>query len=321
MNRDERHMVRIMFQLLIYKSDGQAFEDLFTLIMRKVDSEFESIKPYGRIGDMKNDGFNRTTGEYYQVFGPEDSEKNKTIYDAVQKVRNDFEGLVKNWNHICSLKIFNYVFNDKYKGANPLITQELIKLESENNGILCKLFPAKKLEDYFWKLPEYEMTDIVGFIPSTEIDLLDYDILNEVIQFIMKHPAEFNLDSKFKVPDFEEKIIFNNLSKSIEYYLHTGSYSEGALDEYFNNNSDFTRNELKLRFNEFYLESKTKISEQEEDYADKRFMYIFEKACPRNEKAVRDSTLVLMSHYFETCDIFEEPVKEGKKNDIATKTY
>ncbi|NJO88053.1 MAG: hypothetical protein HC831_03120 [Chloroflexia bacterium] len=37
----------------VYKSDGQAFEDLFTEIMSYIESDFRKIKAWGNIGDRK----------------------------------------------------------------------------------------------------------------------------------------------------------------------------------------------------------------------------------------------------------------------------
>ena len=57
LNRDEKHILRILFQNKIYKADGQVFEDIFTSIMNYSEPTFRSIKPWGNIGDRKNDGY------------------------------------------------------------------------------------------------------------------------------------------------------------------------------------------------------------------------------------------------------------------------
>ncbi|WP_053075006.1 ABC-three component system protein [Ornithinibacillus californiensis] len=307
MSINNTYIIRMRFKLVIHESDGQAFENLFTKIMRKSNKNFELVKAYGNVGDMKNDGFDKQTGTYYQVFGPEDSSKKKTINDAVSKLRSDFEGLKKQWDSICPIKHFYFVVNDKYKGTPAPLIQEMIKLDNENKEIECKLFSAADLEDVLMNLQLEDVYDVIGFLPDANIGLLDFNILNEVIEFIMNSPVTFTSESKMVVPDFYEKIEFNGLSNEINDMLVSGSYSEGFLEDYFSKNSDYVRQELKQKFSEMYLVAKQEIPDDEEYCADKRFYYILEKSCPKHTKAVQDTVLVLMAHYFESCDIFEEP--------------
>lgn len=78
-NTNEKYIARIMFKNKVYEYDAQAFESLFTLVMQKNNKNFEQVKPYGNIGDWKNDGFDKTLGVYYQVYSPEDIEKTSTV--------------------------------------------------------------------------------------------------------------------------------------------------------------------------------------------------------------------------------------------------
>nr|CBX27246.1 hypothetical protein N47_A12750 [uncultured Desulfobacterium sp.] len=60
MNIQEKTLARYFFQNKILKADGQAFEDIFTAIMNYAEAGFQSIKPWGNIGDRKNDGYIKT---------------------------------------------------------------------------------------------------------------------------------------------------------------------------------------------------------------------------------------------------------------------
>ncbi|EAM4782516.1 hypothetical protein C8470_23630, partial [Salmonella enterica] len=66
-------IARNMFHLQVYESDGVRFEDLFSKIMYYKSPDFQQVKPYGNIGDRKNDGFIKGQGVYYQVYAPEDA--------------------------------------------------------------------------------------------------------------------------------------------------------------------------------------------------------------------------------------------------------
>ena len=78
-NKAEQYIAKIIFRNHILTYSGQQFEDFFVSIMRKSNPSFYSVKAYGNIGDEKNDGFDRTTGTYYQIFAPEDLHKDQMI--------------------------------------------------------------------------------------------------------------------------------------------------------------------------------------------------------------------------------------------------
>lgn len=310
MNRSEKYIARIMFQLKIHTSDGQLYENLFSKVMVKHNPNFRMIKPYGNVGDRKNDGFDKTTGVYYQVYAPENISKQKTIVDAVKKVRVDFLGLKKQWHKLCPIQEFYYVVNDKYKGLPPDVEQEILILGSEHPDISCDTFSSNSLEGIFMGLVEDDIIDIIGVPPNEEeISFLDYDVLNTAVKHLMHSESDFTLDSFVEDPNFESKIIFNELSSVCSNLLNVASYQIGDLEAYFMNTGDFVKNELKMRFKGLYKQSKGIITEKEKDFADKRFMYILNNASPNGKKAVRDAVLVLMAFYFEACDIFEKPIE------------
>ena len=57
MNAQERSIARMIFKCKIHEANGQAFEDIFTRTMEYANEECRSIKPWGSIGDRKNDGY------------------------------------------------------------------------------------------------------------------------------------------------------------------------------------------------------------------------------------------------------------------------
>ncbi|MEW4275375.1 ABC-three component system protein [Priestia megaterium] len=307
MNTSEKYIARIMFQIKIHSSDGQLYENLFSKVMIKHNSNFRMIKPYGNIGDRKNDGFDKKKGIYYQVFAPENIEKARTISDAVGKLKEDFEGLKKHWHSICPIKEFYYVINDKYKGLPPRVEQEIIILGNQNADVICDSFCSNNLESIFMELEKDDITDIVGMLPTEDISFLNFDILNQAVEYLMHSERDFSLDTFVENPDFEYKIVFNKLSHQVANLLNVASYQTGDLETYFENTGEYVKNELKMRFAKLYKESKEVISEKDSNYADQRFFYILNNASPNGKKAVKDAVLVLMSFYFEACDIFEKP--------------
>lgn len=305
MNKEEKYIARLMFKLKVYESNGQAYEDLFVKVIQYSNSNFEAIKPQGQFGDRKNDGFDKTTGIYYQVYAPEDLQKSQST--AIDKLNTDFNGLYKHWNHLCPINEFFYVLNDKYKGTFPTLQEELAKLKTQYTNITFSTFLPKDLEDIFLSLDEDKIMSIIGAIPNVDsIDNMEYKILNEVVKHLMSYKGSYNISIIPENPNFDKKIEFNNLSKYIGTLLNNANHQSYILNEYFSSNSEFTKSDLRDIFNSLYQEALTSIEEQE-NKNDLVFFYILDKASPLLEKAVKDSVLVLMSYYFEYCDIFEAP--------------
>ena len=79
----EQYIEKIIFSNHILQYTGQQYEDFFVAVMTAANPNFQPVKAYGRLGDMKNDGFDAETGTYYQVFAPEDIMKYSTGNEAV----------------------------------------------------------------------------------------------------------------------------------------------------------------------------------------------------------------------------------------------
>lgn len=276
--------------------------------MTKSNVEFQAIKAYGNVGDRKNDGFVQTSGTYYQVFSPEDITKNQTIKECISKLKEDFTGLYKNWNGLCKIKNFFFVINDRYKGISPPIIEAIMNLDNDPNytDVKISIFSAKDLEEVFDSLDETKKQDVIGFIPDEVIPIVEYDALHETVLYLLNKEIDMSSTDALVVPDFGEKIKFNKLSSAVEPQLITGSYQDGILREYFNENPG-VKEILQKKFQGLYEQSKMKIANNIENFADCRFYYILEQACPKKTISIKTSVIVLMAYYFSSCDIFEEP--------------
>ena len=152
MNIQEKAIAHAYFKLKIYQKDGYEFQNFFTSIMNKYDSEFTPIKTQGNIGDRKNDGYIPSKGIYYQVYAPEKVDAT----EAISKIENDLDGLIEYWNDKCPVKEFNFVMNDKYKGAYPTINAKILEVGKKYN-ITAKLLLASQIENIFFQLKDEEI--------------------------------------------------------------------------------------------------------------------------------------------------------------------
>jgi hypothetical protein len=298
MTRDERAISRILFKNKVHEADGQKFEDLFSAIMNYKEPDFTQIKPWGNIGDRKNDGCILSKGIYFQVHAPEDVKK--SYHEIIKKIQTDFSGLQSHWGNI---QEFYYVLNDKYQGVNADALQLLETIKQSNSLKECKFITAKDLENMLYNLDDDQIMAITGNIPDP-IDLpsLDYDILNEILEHL-KGKSLNNGAEKIVAPDWDEKIKFNNLTINESVRLTNGYFQLGTLSEYLKNNSDFTAQELQSKISAMYQELAKSYSGSE------LFWELVNEISPRSSAEYQASSIVIMSMYFETCDIFEEPVQ------------
>ncbi len=300
MNVQEKTFARQLFQNKILKADGQIFEDIFSAVMNYAEADFQQIKPWGNIGDRKNDGYIRTKGIFYQVYAPEDIRKKYT--KVVSKLKEDFDGLKAQWSPVNE---FYFVVNDRYKGVNADCEKIIQEMKISHNLNDAGFLTAKDLENILFKLEDDQIYSITGHIPDpANIKQLDFSILNEVIGYIMQLPLNTDDKSKIVVPDWNGKIKLNVLSEYVSQLLSNGCIQLHSLDEYLKNNSDFLADSLREKMNGVYSQ------EKENKSGDELFWAIVNSASPKAEQMYQTSVIVIMSKYFETCDIFEESVQE-----------
>lgn len=296
MNNQEKALLRKQFKLKIHEANGQAFEDIFTTIMNYVESDFQSIKPWGNIGDRKNDGYIRSKGIFFQVFSPE--EITTSYPNVIKKLNGDFNKLLKQWSPVNE---FYFVVNDKYQGVNADCEQAIQSIK-KNHGLMNAGFKtAADLENLLFSLEESQILTIAGFLPDPAMIRLDYTVLSEIISHLMGLSLPKTQDSSIIYPDWNEKITFNNLDSMAANYLNNGSLQIGSLDEYLDNQSNFFADKVKDKIREIYTECRKTYSGSD------LFWKMVDMISTRPETSFQAAGIVLISKYFETCDVFEEP--------------
>ena len=308
MQDTEKYIARLMFQIKVHASEGNTFEALFTAVMGYHNTNFSPVKPQGPIGDRKNDGFDQTTGVYYQVYAPEDP--SNSISDAIKKLKTDFEGLKNYWDSICKIREYHFVFNDKYKGPYPTLFPELQAIQNGHSLVASKPFLAKELEHILFQLAPDQIFMVIGPIPKVE-DLRHVQIasIGGVIQYLLNNKKSYSLQQVLSAPDFQEKIEFNGLSDTrVAPLLHTASFQNSVVDDYFSAQSLGMKQDVRNIFRKLYEEGVEKFKDEtSENKSDLIFFYILEHAYDNKTADIQQAILVLMAYYFESCDIFEEP--------------
>lgn len=315
MTPEQRTLAKILVRTKILGADGQAFEDLFTNIQTRFNSNFRQIKPQGQYGDRKNDGYDHSAGLYYQVFAPENISKSTSASDAVEKAERDFAGLKSYWDSICPIRHYRFVLNDKYKGSFPEIEQRLSQIQKQHQLISSSVFLAKDLEDAAMSLNADDFYLCIGFVPIiSTLHNVEFGVLGEVIEYVSQNQYPLVAQQALIAPDFNKKIIFNNLSSAIGILLNNANFQRANIDEYFRLNSSFAKQHLRDLMNALYKKAIIEVPQDDPTtLADRQFWRILENCIPPRLKqkshiaVAQAAALVLIAYYFESCDIFEEP--------------
>jgi hypothetical protein len=304
----QRLIAQKFFELEVRRNKGSAFQDLFNRVMeRRFPDDFVPIRPYGKMGDRKNDGYVRSCGRFYQVYAPLNAERNEGT--AATKAEKDFAGLLAHSTQEGRpVREFRFAFNDDYRGLAVPLDAALVRLE-QTHGIPCKSFLAKDLEAAFLELPDDKMQDILGMVVP-DIDILptvNYDAVREVVNHVMNSAMPTIPNSRLLAPDFDEKIRFNGLSEGFAHLLRTAAYQADVLTDYFALRAGSHRQDLRDHLAFLYEQQRNAHGETAD--ADVVFAGVLTVMIPSAHRvqAVVNAALVIMAYYFEACDVFEVP--------------
>ena len=315
MDASQRFFARRMFKLAVHESSGDAYQCLFEKVMNRRHPGFVPIRPYGTEGDRKNDGYIPSTGVFFQVYAPEGPEAQRTPATAAKKAVKDFEGLKKRWNQATSIKEYCFVFNDKYLGSNVLIEDAMTEIRTRYS-IQASVMLAKDLEAEAFMLDDDGIFDVLGSpVPTADLQalpLVDFTLLGQVIRHILQYAPSRSTTSNLAAPDFDEKLRFNGLSRQVASLLTSASYQTEAIRDFFSINNPTARQRLRNQLAAIYDQTRAELaaSPDPEAMGDLIFFGVLEAIVPSGlpgSRALQDAALVVMAHYFEACDIFEDP--------------
>lgn len=140
------------FKVVVYESTGKSYQDLFMKIMKLYDPDFREIKPHGNIGDGGNDGWIPQKGVYFQVYAPENLEKNINL--AIKKLKDDVDKIRQNWEEMSPIRVFIYVINDKYNGIPRPLWKAMYEIQAKYKIDRVDIMGAKELYSCFSDLKE-----------------------------------------------------------------------------------------------------------------------------------------------------------------------
>jgi len=178
METRDKNYLQLQFRNKVYKFNGTEFQSFFENIMETAYPDFKKIRPYGNKGDGGNDGYRPSVGAYYQVYAPRIPNEKET--ESVNKLKEDFEKLKTNWDKISEVKIYYFVFNDKWGGSTIVLEEALADLKHDNPNIEFLLFTPRSLEEIFFKLNNEDILTLGFDVDSTKAISIVREYLDKI---------------------------------------------------------------------------------------------------------------------------------------------
>lgn len=289
------------FENQFLKRKGTAFQDFFSEIMEKCHpGDFQRVRPWGKEGDRKNDGYLKSQRTIFQSYAP-----NEIIAsEAISKIDEDFNGAIPYWYNYFNCWVFVHNSRD---GIGPQILKKLLELERAYPDIEIKQWGFEELRQKVFCLSELDITSLLGPAPSTkDIAQIGFEDLKIVIECIA---AQSPIEGSDLKPVSKDKLAINALSPNVEVMLKAGMTKARLVQNFFNQWHDPTLGDrVAAAFNMKYKEFKNeKLLPDIIFYRLQEFAGGAKRRPPNQESAV----LAVIAYLFERCDIFENPLIEG----------
>jgi hypothetical protein len=295
---DEMYWQSLRFENECLKRRGSDFQSFFEAVMNKVDPSFQTVKPWGREGDRKCDGFSPKTGTIFQVYAPEDM----TDSVAIAKIEEDFAGAKEHWG---DFKRWVFVWSAVDSGLSPGVTEKLKELrEDETNAeILVEDWGRDNLWDLVKELTLQQRAELLGSVP------VPMQTTAAEIRTVLNWLTESGLEPVEPAEGFEhtalaDKIELNKLSGRVATLIARSMPVATEVERYVSNSHD--RN-FSAKVAAILIAQYERL-EVLEDEPDKIFVALVDgvASAPHPSAAEWWGAVGIVSYYFELCDIFKK---------------
>lgn len=294
MNPFERSYYEMAFDSFCLRRHGEEFQSLFQQIMGlRFPGDFIATRPWGNVGDRKNDGYHPSRRMLFQVYAPQEM----TASAAIEKINEDFTEAIEHWEDHFSTWVF--VHNTETLG--PPIIQHLLHLGTLHPTITVTHWGLLELRQRLFELAHADIARILGPAPSHRdfVGVRTTEI-QEVINRISSQSWP-TVSVAHRVP--HDKLLLNGLSDAAKDLITMGLRGSEKVRTYFQNHHDpGLGDRVAESFREEYQRLRDESWSPDEVFA---FLQAFAggeaPAPPRQSVAV----LVVLAFFFEECDIFE----------------
>ena len=292
------------FRIAFLESKGEAFQSLFERLMSRAHpNDFLACRPWGNVGDRKNDGYLPSARILFQSYAP----NVLSAAASTKKINEDFEGAKEHWEEY--FDEWTFVHNAPDGRLGPHIIEALAKLQKENPHIKIghcgyvemlekfRLLSLQDLESWFGPSLTMEANVNIGFS-----DLLA----------VLTHISITPVPTTSEVKDVSRgKIEANLLSKAVADFLKIGMQKSPLVAQFFNNWKNPTYGEqIAQAFKNEYVELRDGNPQLHPDEIFGR-LEAWAGGAANTSPAHKAAVLAVMAYLFDKCEIFEDAQAMG----------
>lgn len=296
MDKASRAYYRVVFERNYLKMRGNEFQNFFADLMEKryPEGDFIRVRPWGKVGDRKNDGYIKSMRTLFQVYAP--NEMNEA--EAITKIEEDFKGALPYWEEYFNTWIF---MHNAWSGLGPGITKKLLDLDQAHKQITVTSWGFEDLKKELFLLQDEDIQDMLGAAPALKDFLqIGFEDLKPILKHITQKPAP-------KVPDLRQvprnKIEINKLSDATEALINLGRLKSALVGEFFEKYpSPEYGDQVVEAFRTQYETLKNEGIAPDEIFLG---LQVFAGGELTQEPKHQAAVLSVLAYLFDECDIFE----------------
>jgi hypothetical protein len=287
------------FRIIFLEAKGDGFQRLFEKLMAKAHpNDFMACRPWGNVGDRKNDGYLPSTRTLFQSYAPNEL----SATEAIKKIKEDFEGAKAHWEKYFGEWTFVHNAHDGRLG--PHIIEALAKLAQDN--------PKIKVSHCGWdemllKFRQLSLQDLESwFGPSLTMEAnvnLGYSDLMAVLTHINVTPAP----ETSEVKDVSRgKIEANLLSAVVADFLKIGMQKSPLVMQFFDNwKNPVYGEQIASAFKSQYVALRDTAPPLHPDEIFGR-LETWAGGVVNTTPSHKAAVLAVMAYLFDKCEIFED---------------
>jgi hypothetical protein len=289
---------KVVFNQQFAELYSNGFQEFFQKLMQYRYPTFLPVRAYGSIGDMGSDGLCTDQEKLYACYGPQSPAESETR----RKFRSDLASALS--NRPGEFTTFVFVHNDRI-GMHPQIASELVTASQGNPSLTFEQMGRLAFWREFMRLEILEAEDMLG--QEIKVESLVYGISLADLEPLLIHLGRVRDRSDLAVAHTipMNKIEFNRLSADIrDFLIHGMRFAKQVADYYEGFYDVLARDETAADFRERYESLLAQTLTPDEIFQE---LFVYVAGNRALDAAALTSVYTILSYFFQTCDIFEEP--------------